>query len=315
VPAVTDEAWPGYRTFDRAEWSKLRHNTPLSLAAEDLAALRGLNDRLDLDEVTDVYLPLSRLLNLRVAATQELVRTTDTFLGRPLQRVPFIIGLGGSVAVGKSTTARVLQALLARWPDHPRVDLVTTDGFLRPNRVLEERGIMDRKGFPESYDVRRLIRFLEEVKRGEPEVHAPVYSHVVYDIVEGDEQVLRQPDIVILEGLNVLQTGLEARDEARFVSDWFDFSIYVDAGEADIERWYVERFFALRETAFSDETSFFRHFAALRDDELEATARGIWASINGPNLRDNILPSRSRADLILEKGADHDVRLVRLRLR
>lgn len=312
---MTDEAWPGYRTFDRDEWSRLRDNIPLSLAAQDLAALRGLNERLDLDEVTDVYLPLSRLLNLRVAATQELVRTTDTFLGRPLQRVPFIIGLGGSVAVGKSTTARVLQALLARWPDHPRVDLVTTDGFLRPNRVLEERGIMDRKGFPESYDVRRLIRFLEEVKRGEPEVHAPVYSHVVYDIVEGDEQVLRKPDIVILEGLNVLQTGAAAGHEARFVSDWFDFSIYVDADEADIERWYVERFFALRETAFSDETSFFRHFAALSDEELEATARGIWGSINQPNLRMNILPSRSRADLILDKGPDHEVRRVRLRVR
>jgi type I pantothenate kinase len=312
---VTDEAWPGYRTFDRDEWARLRDNTPLSLAAQDLAALRGLNDRLDLDEVTDVYLPLSRLLNLRVAATQELVRTTDTFLGRPLQRVPFIIGLGGSVAVGKSTTARVLQALLARWPDHPRVDLVTTDGFLRPNRVLEERGIMERKGFPESYDVRRLIRFLEEVKRGEPEVRVPVYSHVVYDIVDGEELVLRQPDIVILEGLNVLQTGAAAGDESRFVSDWFDFSIYVDADEAFIERWYVERFFALRETAFSDDTSFFRHFAALSDDELEATARGIWASINRPNLRLNILPSRSRADLILDKGADHDVRQVRLRLR
>jgi len=312
---VTDEAWPGYRTFDRDEWSRLRDNIPLSLAAQDLAALRGLNERLDLDEVTDVYLPLSRLLNLRVAATQELVRTTDTFLGRPLQRVPFIIGLGGSVAVGKSTTARVLQALLARWPDHPRVDLVTTDGFLRPNRVLEERGIMDRKGFPESYDVRRLVRFLEEVKRGEPEVHAPVYSHVVYDIVEGDEQVLRKPDIVILEGLNVLQTGAAAGHEARFVSDWFDFSIYVDADEADIERWYVERFFALRETAFSDETSFFRHFAALSDEELEATARGIWGSINQPNLRTNILPSRSRADLILDKGPDHEVRRVRLRVR
>lgn len=312
---MTDEAWPGYRTFDREEWSRLRDNTPLSLAAQDLAALRGLNDRLDLDEVTDVYLPLSRLLNLRVAATQELVRTTDTFLGRPLQRVPFIIGLGGSVAVGKSTTARVLQALLARWPDHPRVDLVTTDGFLRPNRVLEERGIMERKGFPESYDVRRLIRFLEEVKRGEPEVRVPVYSHVVYDIVEGEEMILRQPDIVILEGLNVLQTGAAAGDESRFVSDWFDFSIYVDAEEAFIERWYVERFFALRETAFSDDTSFFRHFAALSDEELEATARGIWASINRPNLRLNILPSRSRADLVLDKGADHDVRQVRLRLR
>ena len=285
------------------------------MAAQDLAALRGLNERLDLDEVTDVYLPLSRLLNLRVAATQELVRTTDTFLGRPLQRVPFIIGLGGSVAVGKSTTARVLQALLARWPDHPRVDLVTTDGFLRPNRVLEERGIMDRKGFPESYDVRRLIRFLEEVKRGEPEVHAPVYSHVVYDIVEGEEQVLRQPDIVILEGLNVLQTGAVDGDEARFVSDWFDFSIYVDAEEGDIEHWYVERFFALRETAFNDDTSFFRHFASLSDDELRSTAKSIWVSINRPNLRLNILPSRSRADLILDKGVDHEVRQVRLRLR
>jgi type I pantothenate kinase len=312
---MTDAAWPGYRTFDRDEWARLRDNTPLSLAAQDLAALRGLNERLDLDEVTDVYLALSRLLNLRVAATQVLHRTTDTFLGRPMQRVPFIIGLGGSVAVGKSTTARVLQALLARWPDHPRVDLVTTDGFLRPNRILEERGIMDRKGFPESYDVRRLVRFLEEVKRGETEVRAPVYSHVVYDIVEGEEQVLRQPDIVILEGLNVLQTGVDAGHEARFVSDWFDFSIYVDADEADIERWYVERFFALRETAFSDETSFFRHFATLSDDELQAAAHSIWASINRPNLRENILPSRSRADLVLEKGRDHEVRQVRLRLR
>ena len=315
MPAVTDAAWPGYRSFDRAEWSQLRAATPLPLDAGELEALRGLNERLEMPEVTDVYLPLSRLLNLRVAATQALHRTTDTFLGRPLQRVPFIIGLGGSVAVGKSTTARVLQALLARWPDHPRVDLVTTDGFLRPNEVLEARGLMERKGFPESYDVRRLIRFLEEVKRGEPEVRAPVYSHVVYDIVAGEEQVLRQPDIVILEGLNVLQTGAAAGDEARFVSDWFDFSIYVDADEADIERWYVERFFALRATAFVDETSFFRHFAAFSDAELETTARSIWASINRPNLRENILPSRSRADLVLGKGADHDVRSVRLRLR
>lgn len=312
---MTDEAWPGYRTFDRDEWSRLRDATPLPLGADELEALRGLNEKLELQEVTDVYLPLSRLLNLRVAATQALHRTTDTFLRRPLQRVPFIIGLGGSVAVGKSTTARVLQTLLARWPDHPRVDLVTTDGFLRPNRVLEQRGIMDRKGFPESYDVRRLVRFLEEVKRGEPEVHAPVYSHVVYDIVASEEQVLRQPDIVILEGLNVLQTGVAAGHESRFVSDWFDFSVYVHAEEHDIERWYIERFFALRETAFSDETSFFRHFASLSDEELEATARSIWASINRPNLRGNILPSRSRADLVLDKGPDHDIRRVRLRLR
>ncbi len=312
---MTDTAPAGYRSFERDEWAQLRESTPLPLRSDELEQLRGLNDRLDLGEVSDVYLPLSRLLNLRVAATQALHRSTDTFLGRPLQRVPFIIGLGGSVAVGKSTTARVLQALLARWPDHPRVDLVTTDGFLRPNRVLQDRGLMERKGFPESYDVRRLVRFLEEVKRGDPEVRVPVYSHVVYDIVDGEELVLRRPDIVILEGLNVLQTGDGAGHGARFVSDWFDFSVYVDADESDIERWYVERFFALRRTAFNDSASFFRHFAELSDDQLEATARGIWAAINRPNLRENIQPSRSRADLILDKGPEHEVRRILLRLR
>ena len=287
----------------------------MSLGPDDLDALRGLNEHLDQREVTDVYLPLSRLLNLRVAATQALQQTTDTFLGRPHHRTPFVIGLGGSVAVGKSTTARVLQALLARWPDHPDVELVTTDGFLLSNAVLEERGLTDRKGFPESYDVRALMRFLDRVKRGDPGARAPVYSHVTYDIVEGEEQVLDEPDIVIVEGLNVLQTGASAGAEARFVSDWFDFSIFVDADEVDIERWFVARIFALRETAFGDEASFFRHFATFTDDELRAIAHGIWASINRPNLRENILPSRGRADLVLDKAADHAVRRVRLRLR
>jgi type I pantothenate kinase len=312
---VPEDDWSGWRTFERDEWSQLRESTPLPLTEAELAALRGLNEDVSLDEVSDVYLPLSRLLNLRVAATQALHRSTDTFLGRPRQRVPFIIGLGGSVAVGKSTTARVLQALLARWPDHPRVDLITTDGFLLPNAVLSERGLMERKGWPESYDVRRLLQVLAAVKRGEPRVRVPLYSHLVYDVVRDEEQVLQCPDIVVVEGLNVLQTGAGGSRGSRFVSDWFDFSIYVDADEADIERWYVERFFALRETAFTDDSSFFRHFAALGDDEAEGMARRIWRSINGPNLSENILPTRSRADLVLEKGTDHQVRRVRLKVR
>jgi type I pantothenate kinase len=302
--------------FTRDEWAQLRAATPLTLSEHDLARLRGINERIDLDEVADVYLALSRLLNLYVAASQGLHRVADTFLGSPAAKVPYVVAIAGSVAVGKSTTARILQALLARWPDHPQVDLVTTDGFLFPNHVLAERGLMERKGFPESYDLRRLLRFLADVKAGAPEVRAPVYSHLTYDIVPGEEQIVRQPDIVILEGLSVLETGDGRgghRAPALFVSDFFDFSIYVDADEADIESWYVTRFLTLVETAFRDERSFFRHFAGLPRDDAVAIARDIWRTINGVNLREHVLPTRERARLVLEKGADHSVQAVRLR--
>jgi type I pantothenate kinase len=312
---VTPEPLSPYVRFTRDEWARLRAATPLTLTEGDLEQLRGINERIALDEVADIYLALSRLLNLYVAASQNLHRVSDTFLGSPAAKVPYVIAVAGSVAVGKSTTARILQALLARWPDHPQVDLVTTDGFLFPNRVLEERGLMERKGFPESYDLRRLVRFLADVKSGRPEVSAPVYSHLTYDIVPGEEQVVRQPDIVIVEGLTVLQTndGHAGRVPQLFVSDFFDFSLYVDADEADIEQWYLDRFLTLRETAFADERSFFHHFAALTEDEAVQVARSIWQSINGVNLHENILPTRERARLILEKAPDHSVRAVRLR--
>jgi len=297
--------------FGRAQWASLRASTPLPLSQEQLSSLAGLNERVSLDEVTDIYLPLSRLLNLYVGATQALHGATATFLGSVAPRVPYVIGLAGSVAVGKSTTSRILQALLARWPSHPKVDLVTTDGFLLPRRVLEARGLMDRKGFPESYDVRSLLRFMADVKSGAPEVSAPVYSHLTYDVVEGEFHRVRQPDIVIVEGLNVLQTGTGRAP--MFVSDFFDFSIYVDAREEDIEQWYVERFLTLRETVFRNPSSYFHRYAGLAPDEAVEMARGLWRTINLVNLRQNVLPTRDRAHLILEKGRDHSVRKVKLR--
>ncbi len=302
-----------YVSFDRQQWADLRAATPMTLRETDLENLRGINERIDLDEVAAVYLPLTRLLNLYVSATQNLHKVSATFLGTLAPKVPYVIGVAGSVAVGKSTFARILQALLARWPDHPKVDLITTDGFLHPNHVLEERGIMNRKGFPESYDTRNLLKFLRELKSGRPSVEAPVYSHVVYDIVDGEHVTVCQPDILILEGLNVLQVGAPGSEAAEFVSDYFDFSIYIDADEGDIERWYVDRFLSLCDSVFQNPDSFFRHFAHLSRDEAVATARGIWQGINGLNLSENIEPTRERASLILRKGTDHRVSDVRLR--
>ncbi len=294
--------------FTRAEWAKLRASTPLPLTEPQLRRLVSANERMSLDEVADIYLPLSRLLNLYVGATRNLHAASATFLGTDTPRVPFVIGIAGSVAVGKSTTSRVLQALLASWPGHPRVSLVTTDGFLLPLRALESRGLVQRKGFPESYDVRRLLRFMADMKSGVPEVAAPVYSHLAYDIVPEQFEIVRNPDIVIVEGLNVLQAG-----SGVFVSDFFDFSIYVDAHESDIELWYVERFLMLRETVFRDPSSYFHRYAALSVEEARDTARQIWRAINLVNLRENVLPTRDRAHLILEKGRDHAIRKVKLR--
>ena len=299
-----------YVEFDRAQWRMLRQSTPLVLTEEELVGLRGLGEQIDLDEVAEVYLPLARLIHLQVAARQRLFAATATFLGEkhPDRQVPFVIGVAGSVAVGKSTTARVLQALLARWEHHPRVDLVTTDGFLYSTAERMRRGILHRKGFPESYDRRKLLRFVTEVKSGAEEVAAPVYSHVSYDIVKGQFHMVRQPDILIVEGLNVLQTG-----SRLMVSDLFDFSIYVDARIEDIEAWYVKRFLALRKTSFANPEAHFHHYANLSDEHARIAAEDLWHSINLPNLVDNILPTRPRATMVLRKDNDHAINRLRLR--
>jgi type I pantothenate kinase len=300
-----------YRAIDRADWSRLAAGMPQPLSETEVVQIRGLGDRLDLAEVREVYLPLSRLLSLYANATKRLGADTSSFLGEPDVTTPFVVAVAGSVAVGKSTIARLLRELMSRWADTPRVELVTTDGFLLPNAELERRGIMDRKGFPESYDRRALVEFLTAVKSGEPEVTAPVYSHVRYDIIPDARITVRRPDVVIVEGLNVLQPPPSPNDVA--VSDLFDFSVYVDAEADHIAQWYVDRFLALRQSAFANPTSFFRVFAELSDDAAVERAMGFWNDINLPNLEENVLPTRHRASLVLRKGADHKVETVLLR--
>ncbi|MFT4082899.1 MAG: type I pantothenate kinase [Nocardioides sp.] len=315
-PAGDERESSPYLELDREAWAKLAHETVNPLTAGEIEKLRGLGDRIDLNEVEEVYLPLSRLVSLYVESAGSLHREQETFLHRPMPaRTPFVIGVAGSVAVGKSTTARVLQEMLAHWPEHPHVELVTTDGFLYPNAELERRGLMARKGFPESYDRRALLKFVVDIKSGRDEVEAPAYSHLVYDVVRGERTVLKHPDIVIIEGLNVLQPARVRADGTTGLglSDFFDFSIYVDAGTAHIKQWYVERFLRLRETAFRDPSSYFAKYAALSHEEAIERASAIWDEINGPNLTTNVLPTRSRATLVLRKDRDHSVRYVRLR--
>ncbi|HCH0923915.1 TPA: type I pantothenate kinase [Vibrio parahaemolyticus] len=303
-----------FLSFDRAEWAELRNSVPMTLSEDDLKALQGINENLTMEEAVEIYLPLSRLLNLYVQARQSRNSVLQRFLNTEEHAPPFVIGIAGSVAVGKSTTARILKALLSRWENHPKVALVTTDGFLYPKKVLEERGIMHRKGFPESYDIKHLVEFVSDVKAGKPNLEVPVYSHITYDITDELKKVDR-PDVLIIEGLNVLQSGMDyPHDPHRvFVSDFLDFSIYVDAESETIEQWYVERFLKFRRGAFTKPGSYFSHYTQLSVDEAKSKAKEIWRNINGLNLELNILPTRERAHLILHKGANHLVDKVSLR--
>jgi type I pantothenate kinase len=311
----TGDGLSPFRIFPRVVWAALRQDTPMTLTRSEIAELRSLHDRLDIEEVEEIYLPLSRLLSLYVTATQRLFRAQQRFLGTEEVKMPYVIGVAGSVAVGKSTTARVLKALLARWPNTPKVELVTTDGFLYPNAVLEREGLMEKKGFPESYDRPGLLRFLHDIKAGRRPARAPVYSHLTYDITPNEWIEIANPDILIVEGVNVLQASPLPKDGRHFpfVSDFFDFSVYLDADEDVVRKWYVDRFLALRGTTFRDPQSYWHRYAQLDDAQAIATATSIWTRINLVNLRENILPTRSRAHLILKKQASHLVSEVALR--
>src|SRR6186713_1408771 len=312
---TTEQQYNPYRIFTREQWARLRDDTPMTLEPGEFERLRSMHDRLDMQEVEDIYLPLSRLLSIYVDAMQRLYYAERQFLNIRDRKMPYVIGVAGSVAVGKSTTARVLQALLARWSPRPKVELITTDGFLYPNAVLERQGLMEKKGFPESYDLPALLRFLSDVKAGRRPARAPIYSHLVYDVIPNQWIEIDRPEILIVEGLNVLQTGRLPKDGKAipFVSDFFDFSVYLDADEAVLKSWYVDRFLTLRGTAFRDPKSYFHRYSKLSDDEAVATATSIWERINLVNLHENILPTRQRADLILKKGESHMVEDVALR--